>query len=315
MRAIQFTEYGQPSVVHLTDTPVPRPGPGEIRIAVKASGVAPGEVAIRSGKLRDVVPVTFPFRTGFDAAGVVDELGTGVTGVQLGDEIFGMASMTTRATNADHAVLAHWAPKPAAWSWSEAGGAAGSVETATRVLDRLEVGAGQTVLIQGASGAVGTVAIQLAAARGARVIGTASAGNHDLVRSLGAEPTTYGEGLIDRVRALGPVHAVFDCAGGALPDLIALTGDAARVVTIAPDFTAAALGVHMSHSAPADDTGEALGTSADPLAVHGLALAVELANEGRLRIPVAATFPLPQAAAAHELSETRHTGGKIVLVN
>ncbi|MEK8171774.1 zinc-binding dehydrogenase [Streptomyces sp. M19] len=167
------------------------------------------------------------------------------------------------------------------WSWEEAGGAAGGVETAARVLDRLAVGAGHTLLVQGAAGAVGTVAVQFAAARGAVVIGTASERNHDFLRSLGARPTTYGAGLVERVRALAPdgVDAVFDCAGGALPDLVALAGDPARVVTIAPDFTAAAHGVHLSHGAPADETGAVLG-SADPLAVHGLATAVALAEEG-----------------------------------
>lgn len=316
MRAIQFTEYGPPSVVHVAEVAAPHAGPGEIRIAVRASGISPGEVLIRSGTLRDIVPTVFPYRTGFDAAGVVDEVGDGVTGVRVGDEVFGFATMAARGANADFAVLAAWAPKPTAWSWEEAGGAAGGVETATRVLDRLAVGAGHTVLVQGAAGAVGTVAVQLAAARGATVIGTASEHNHDFLRSLGVEPTTYGTGLVERVRALAPagVDAVFDCAGGALPDLVAIAGDPARVVTIA-DFTAAAHGVHMSHGAPADDTGAAVGAPADPLAVHGLAIAVTLAGEGRLRVPVAAAFPLTEAAAAHELSETRHARGKIVLVN
>jgi NADPH:quinone reductase-like Zn-dependent oxidoreductase len=315
MRALQFTAYGLPDVVQVAEVPAPHPGPGEIRLTTKASGLSPGEVTLRSGSLHDAVPITFPYLTGFDAAGVVDEVGEGVTGVAIGDEVFGMAATTTRAANADHAVLAAWAPKPAEWSWEEAGGAAGSIETATRVLDRLAVGAGQTVLVQGAAGAVGTVAVQLAVARGIRVIGTASEANHDLLRSLGAVPTTYGEGLVDRVRALGPVDAVFDCAGGALPDLIAIAGNPSRVVTIAPDFTAAAHGVHMSHSAPTGDTADALLTAADPLALHGLATAVDLAAEGRLRIPVAAAFPLSEAKAAHELSETRHANGKIVLLH
>jgi NADPH:quinone reductase-like Zn-dependent oxidoreductase len=315
MRAIQFTQYGPPSVVHVAEVAAPHAGPGEIRIAVRASGVSPGEMYLRSGTLRDVVPVTFPYRTGFDAAGVVDEVGDGVTGVSLGDEVFGMTDSATRGANADLVVLAAWAPKPAAWSWEEAGGAAGGVETATRVLDRLKVGPGDTVLVHGAAGGTGTIAVQMAVARGATVIGTASEHNHDFLRSLGAEPTTYGPGLAGRVRALAPggVDAVFDCAGGALPDLIAIAGGTATVVTIA-DFTAAAHGVHMSHGVPAGDTGEGLG-AADPLAVHGLAVAVTLASEGRLRVPVAAAFPLAEVAAAHELSETRHARGKIVLVN
>ncbi|MFE4368347.1 NADP-dependent oxidoreductase [Streptomyces sp. NPDC056835] len=316
MRAIQFTEYGPPGVVHIAEVAAPHAGPGEIRVAVRASGVSAGEMRIRSGTLRDVVPTTFPYRTGFDAAGVVDEVGDGVTGVGIGDEVFGMTDSTARGANADFAVLAAWAPKPAAWSWEEAGGAAGSVETATRVLDRLAVGGGHTVLVQGAAGGVGAIAVQLAVARGATVIGTASERNHDFLRSLGAEPTTYGTGLVERIRALAPagVDAVFDCAGGTLPDLIAIAGDAARVVTIA-DLTAAAHGVHLSHGTPADDTGGTLGTHADPLASYGLAIAVTLAGEGRLRVPVAAAFPLAEAAAAHELSESRHARGKIVLVN
>jgi NADPH:quinone reductase-like Zn-dependent oxidoreductase len=315
MRAVQFTEYGPPGVVHVAEVRTPHAGPGEVRVAVRASGLSPGETLIRSGKLRDVVPTTFPYRTGFDAAGVVDEVGGGVTGVVVGDEVFGMTTTAARGANADFAVLAAWAPKPAAWSWEEAGGAAGAVETATRVLDRLAVGAGHTVLVQGAAGGVGAVAVQLAVARGATAIGTASEHNHDFLRSLGAEPTTYGTGLVERVRALAPagVDAVFDCAGGALPDLVAIAGDPARVVTIA-DFTAAAHGVHMSHGAPADHTGKAVGAAADPLAVHGLAIAVALAGAGRLRVPVAAAFPLAEAAAAHELSEGRHARGKIVLV-
>ncbi|MEU8269437.1 NADP-dependent oxidoreductase [Sphaerisporangium sp. NPDC049002] len=316
MRSIQFTRYGPPSVVHLAEVPEPHAGPGEIRIAVRASGVAAGEVRIRSGALREVVPVTFPFRTGFDASGVVDEIGDGVTGVVVGDEVFGMSTSTARGTNADFAVLATWASKPAGWSWEEAGAAAGSAETATRVLDRFMVEAGNTVLIQGAAGAVGTIAVQMAVARGATVIGTASERNHDFLRSLGAAPTTYGAALVERVRALAPkgVHAVFDCAGGSLPDLIAIAGDRARVVTIA-DMTAGAHGVHMSHGAPADDTRAAVGAAADPLAVHGLAIAVTLAGEGRLKVPIAAAFPLAEAAAAHQLSESRHARGKIVLVN
>ncbi|WP_406313392.1 NADP-dependent oxidoreductase [Streptosporangium sp. NBC_01639] len=316
MRAVQFTEYGPPDVVHVAEVAAPHAGPSEIRINVRASGVSPGEMRIRSGEMRDVVPLTFPYRTGFDAAGVVDEVGDGVTGVDIGDAVFGMTTMTARGANADFAVLAAWAPKPDAWSWEEAGGAAGSVETATRVLDRLAVGAGHTVLVQGAAGGVGTIAVQLAVARGATVIGTASEHNHDFLRSLGAEPTTYGTGLVERIRALVPagVDAVFDCAGGALPDLIAIVGDTARVVTIA-DLAAAAHGVHMSHGAPAGATGSAVGAPADPLALHGLAIAVTLAGEGRLRVPVAAAFPLAEAEAAHELSESRHARGKIVLVS
>jgi NADPH:quinone reductase-like Zn-dependent oxidoreductase len=288
-----------------------------VRIAVRASGLTPADTYVRAGRLADIMAIAFPYRPGFDAAGVVDQVGEGVTDTAVGDEVFGVTSTATRAANADYAVLSAWAPKPAVWSWAEAGGAGGSVETATRVMDRLRVGEADTLLVQGAAGAVGTVAVQLAQARGARVIGTAGERNHEFLRSLGATPTTYGEGLVERVRALAPdgVDAVFDCAGGALADLVALAGDPSRVVTIADYMNAAAHGVHLSHGAPADQEGRTIGPGADQLALHGLAIAADLANRGKLRIPIAGAFALADAASAHELSETRHARGKIVLVN
>lgn len=314
MRAVQFSEYGPPTVVRVATVEEPHAGPGAIRVAVRASGLTTGEVRLRSGALREFLAVPLPHRTGFDAAGVVDEVGEGVTGVRAGDEVFGMTASATRGANADFAVLVAWAPRPATWTWAEAGGAAGSVETATRVLDRLAVEAGQTVLVQGAAGATGSVVVQFARARGATVIGTASERNHGFLRSLGVVATMYGPGLVERVAALAPagVDAVVDCAGGALPDLAAIAGDAGRVVTIA-DLDAAAHGVHLSHGAPAGEANAV--PAADPLAVHGLTAAVALADEGLLRVPVAAVFPLAEAAAAHALSEGRHAPGRIVLTN
>ncbi|MFF5176946.1 NADP-dependent oxidoreductase [Micromonospora sp. NPDC000316] len=314
MKAIQFSDFGPADVLRLVEVEAPHAGPGEIRISVRASGVSPSDTYVRSGLLGG--QVTLPHIPGYDAAGVVDEIGDGVTGVSLGDEVFGTTAMTKLGgANAEHVVLVAWATKPAAWSWAEAGGAAGNVETATRVLDRLDVGAGQTLLVHGAAGGVGTIAVQLAAARGATVIGTASEHNHEFLRSLGATPTTYGAGMVERVTALAPggVDVVFDCAGGALPDLIEITGDRARVVTIA-DFGAAAHGVHMSHTAPGSEASEMVGSPADPMALHGLGIAATLADEGRLRVPVAASFPLSDAPAAHLLSESRRARGKIVML-
>lgn len=304
MRAVEFNAYGPSHVVHVSEVPEPHAGPGHIRVAARASGIAPGDVRVRSGAARGVVPVTFPYRTGFDAAGVVDEVGDGVDDVRVGDEVFGWPDFAVRGANADLVVLAAWAPKPASWSWAEAGGAAGASETATRVLDRLTVGAGDTVLVQGAAGGTGAVLVQFAVARGARVIGTASRHNHEFLSALGVTPTTYGPGLVERVRELaaGGVDAVIDCAGGALPALVEIAGDPHRVVSIA-DLDAARHGVHLSSG------------MSDPLAVHGLAAAVALAETDQLRIPLAATFPLTQVVAAHDLSETGHARGKIVLMN
>ncbi|MER6424743.1 NADP-dependent oxidoreductase [Streptomyces sp. NPDC001137] len=306
MRALTFSEYGPTSVLEIADIPEPHAGPGQIRVAVRASGVTPADCSVRSGRFRDFMPVSLPHVPGVDAAGVVDEVGAGVTGVQPGDAVFGIVDLAALGGgNAEYAVLATWAPKPAALSWEEAAAAA-NIETAARALDRLKVTDGTTLLIEGAAGGVGTVAIQLAAARGATVIGTARAQNHEFVAGLGARPTTYGPGLGERVGALAPngVDAVLDCAGsGSLPDLVDLAGSPDRVVTIA-DLNAAKYGVHLSTSAR---------PGGDPQAVEGLAEAAALAEQGRFTVPLAATFPLEDAAEAHQLSETGHARGKIVL--
>ncbi|WP_030435657.1 NADP-dependent oxidoreductase [Actinoplanes subtropicus] len=296
MRALQFDEYGPASVLRIAEVPEPHAGPGQIRVAVRASGVTPADWYLRSGRFRDRIPLPLPHVLGVDAAGVA-----------AGDPVFGMVELARLGgANAEYAVLAAWAPKPPALSWDQAGGAAGNVETATRVLDRLGVGAGATLLIEGAAGGVGTVAVQLAVARGARVIGTAGGANHEFLAGLGAAPTTYGPGLARRVAALAPggVDAVLDCAGsGSLPELVELAGDPGRVVTVA-DLNAAAHGVHLSRSG---------GPGADTPAIAGLAVAAGLAGQGRFTVPVAAVFPLAEAAAAHRLSETGHARGKIVL--
>lgn len=313
MRAVQFSEYGPPTVLQVVEVDPVHAGPGEIRVAVRASSLSPGEMLIRSGVRRATMPAAFPFRTGFDAAGMVDEVGEGVSGVDVGDEVFGYADTAVRGTNADLAVLAAWAPTPASWTWAQAGTAGGTVETATRVLDRLAIRAGGILLVQGASGAVGSMAVQLAVARGAHVIGTAGQSNLEFVRSLGAEPTTYGPGLADRVRALTPagVDAVLDCAGRGLADLVAIAGDPAHVVTIA-DPTAPAHGVHLSHGAPPAQAA-AMGIPADPPAQHGLSVPAEL--DGRLQVPVAATFRLDEVVAAATFLEGRHGPGKVALLN
>jgi NADPH:quinone reductase-like Zn-dependent oxidoreductase len=307
MIALQFAEYGPPDVLTVADAEEPHAGPGRLRIAVRAAGVTPADCSLRSGLLADLVPLALPHTPGMDAAGIVDEVGAGVTDVRPGDAVYGLVDVAALGgATAQYAVLAAWARKPAAWSWEQAGGAAANVETATRGLDLLGVGRGTTLLIEGAGGGVGTVAIQLAVARGATVLGTARPTGHEFLAGLGAVPTTYGPGLADRVAGLAPggVDAVLDCAGsGSLPDLVTIAGGPDRVVSIA-DQRAHEHGVRFSRTA---------GPGGSPIAVHGLAVAAELADEGRLTIPVAAAFPLPQAAAAHELSESGRARGKIVL--
>lgn len=309
MRALQFHEYGPASVLTVDDVPEPHAGPGTIRIAVRAAGLTPGEAALRAGRMRGAITLALPHILGVDAAGVVDEVGEGVTGVARGDEVFGAVDLALLGgAAAEYAVLVAWHPKPSSLSWEQAGGAAANVETAVRTLDQLAVAAGTTLLIEGAAGGVGSVAVQLAVARGATVIGTASERNHGFLAELGAIATTYGEGLAGRVAALAPggVDAVLDCAGkGSLGELVRIAGGPDRVVTIA-DLRGHEHGVLLSHTGGPNDP-------ATPR-YDGLAIAAGLANEGRFTVPVHAAFPLEEAAAAHELSETGHARGKIVLI-
>jgi len=301
MKAVTFSAYGDPEVLQVADVPAPQPGAGQIRVAVRAAGVNPVDWKVRSGALRELMPIELPAIDGREAAGVVDALGAGVGDVAVGDEVFGFA---VGGAAAELALLDDYARKPAALAWAEAAGLPIAVETSVRVFAVLgDELAGRTLVVNGAAGGVGAAAVQIARARGARVIGTASARNHEFLRSLGAEPTTYGDGMAARIRALAPdgVDLAFDTAGkGGLPDLIELTGDPARVATIA-DFGAAALGVKV--------TGGGEGRAA-----HALDEAVRLIEAGALRLPVERTLPFEQAAEAHRLSQAGHTRGKLVLV-
>lgn len=296
-----YTEYGGPEVLQVADVEEPHPGAGQIRVSVRAAGVNPVDWKARSGVMREVMPVSFPAIDGREAAGVVDEVGPEVAGVTVGDEVFGFA---VGGAAAERAILDNFARKPGSLSWEEAAGLPVAAETSVRVFTVLGgVNEGQTVVINGAAGGVGAVAVQLARARGARVIGTASERNHEFLRSLGAEPTTYGEGLVERVRALAPggVDLAFDTAGkGGVADLITLTGDPARVATIA-DFAAAALGVKVTGGG-------------DFRAVDALDEAAAIFDTGRLQVPVARTYAFADAADAHRVSEDGHVRGKLILI-
>ena len=297
MKAIQFASYGEPGVLHLVDIDAPHAGPGQIRIAVHAAGVNGIDGKIRAGYMRDRQPIPLPSGTGIDAAGIVDEIGDGVEGVATGDAVFGSGT----ATYAEHAVLSYWARKPAALPFPEAAGYPIPAETAIRILDQAGVQSGQTLLVSGSAGGVGSATVQIARHRGITVIGTASPANQDYLRSLGAIATTYGDGLVDRVRALAParVDAALDIAGsGVIPDLIELTGDPSMVLSIA-DFTAPQHGAQVS-VAPAD-----------PAAAYAEAAA--LFDQGAFRLPVAKTFPLADAAAAQAASATGHIAGRIII--
>lgn len=328
MEAIVFERFGGPEVLRVAEVDVPQPGPGQVRLRVVAAGVNPVDYKIRSGWLAQVFATTFPSTPGWEAAGVVDAVGEGVTGLSVGDEVFGFADTGSYAQYALATVVAR---KPAGLSWDEAAALPVAGETAQRVLDLLGIkekgerasegsekvseeseragegseragGGSETVLIHGAAGGVGGVAVQLAVARGATVIGTASPANHDYLRSLGAIPVAYGDGLADRIRAAAPqgVDAVFDAAGqGALEASVELRGTTDRTITIADAVGAQQLGV--PYSAGGERSAEALAALAD------------LAAAGKLHVEVAETFPLADAPKAQERSATGHTRGKLLL--
>jgi len=302
VKAARFSRFGGPEVLEIVDLPDPHPGPGQVRIAVRAAGVNPSDWKKREGLMDPELPQTM----GYEAAGVVDELGEGVADVAVGDRVFGLSA--EGAAQAELAVLSFYAPIPPSLDFAGAAALPAAVETAARALDQLGVGArvgrGSTLLINGASGSVGSAAVQLALARGVRVIGTASPANHDYLRTLGAEPVAYGEGLAGRVRALAPdgVDAALDVAGsGVLPELIGLAGGPEHVVTIADFGGAREHGVRFSRG----DAGRA---------VHALAEIGELIESGRFSLPVARTFPLAEIAQAHRAGEDGHLRGKLVLV-
>ncbi|MER7805363.1 NADP-dependent oxidoreductase [Streptomyces parvulus] len=300
--AVQFSEYGTPDVLRVVDVPPLTAGPGQVRLAVRAAGVNPIDWKILRGFMRQVMPVEFPGGLGSDVAGVVDQAGEGVTALNVGDEVLG-ASLTPSFAQSALADPAALVAKPPSVPWAIAATLSGSGITAWEVLGKLRISRGETLLVHGAAGGVGTFAVQLAVARGARVIGTASERNHEQLRSYGAEPVTYGEGLIDRVRAISPrgVDAVLDTSGrGEIPDSVELAGGPARVLSLVA-FDAAGTGIQVHMTEPGAGRHQAL---ADILA---------LMEEGRLQMPIAGTYPLDEVAAALAVSESGHLGGKLVV--
>ncbi|AUY51666.1 NADP-dependent oxidoreductase [Streptomyces sp. CB01881] len=300
MKAVTVPRFGGPEVLRVTEVPTPAAGPGEVRVRVYAAGVQPADLAVREGWSPPGVRVEPPVVPGNEFAGVVDQLGAGSFGWEVGDEVLGFRLLQSYA---DYVTVdsSHLVAKPAAMPWEQAGSLSASGQTAHVGLSELKVGPGETVLVHGASGGVGTVAVQLARAWGATVIGTASERNHDYLRELGAIPVTYGEGLAARVRAVAPqgVDAAFDAAGrGALEASVELVADRDRIGTVVDYATAERLGLRSLR-------GQRTAARLSEL--------VELWEAGGLRLEIADTFPLERAADAHRLVGTGHVRGKVVL--
>jgi enoyl reductase len=299
---VVFSAYGDADVLHTVEVDKPEPGPGQVRVAVRAAGVQPFDALFRSGAAQRWLPARFPQRLGNEFAGVVETLGEGVTGWSVGAEVLGWAML---ACYAEHVVAGadELGPKPAAMPWAEAGVLSASGQTAATALAQLGVGKDDTVLVHAAAGGVGTFAVQIARASGAGVVGTASQRNHDYLRSLGAVPVSYGDGLVERVRAVAPqgVDAALDASGTveALRASLDLVGDRHRIGTVAFQPAADDLGVRRLSTERS--TGR-------------LAELVDLYEAGKLRVVIQQAYPLAQAAAAHRAIETGHVRGKLVLL-
>lgn len=305
MKAITLNGYGGPEALRLTDHPDPKVAPGEVLIRVRAAGVNPVDWKLAAGGLDPIMETHFPLVPGWDVAGVVERVGFDVEEYAPGGEVFGYIRKDVAQLGAyAEYVSAHvrmLARKPAALSWEQAAGVPLAGLTAYQAIKRVAVGTGDTVLVHAAAGGVGSFAVQIAVALGARVIGTASAHNHDFVRELGAEPVAYGPGLADRVAELAPegIGAALDFVGGE-----EAVGTSLRLLD-RPDRFASIV-----EAEAAEKGGHYVWVRPDPADLTALA---DLADAGKLTVPVARVLPLAEAAEAWRLNAEGHTRGKLVL--
>lgn len=296
--AVVMTGYGPPEVLKWAGVPLREPGEGQIRIKVKAAGISPTDLVLRAGYVKEVFPLPPNAVLGFEAAGTVDAVGPGVIGTSIGDGV--TALLVSLGGYAEYVVASIWTRKPVTVSWIDAAALPSSAEAAVGVLRQLNVKSGETLLLFGGGGSVGIIATQLAVARGIKVISAVGEQDETLARELGATPVRYGAGLVDRVRALGAVDAVFDAAGkGVLADAIALAGGPRRVITLA-DPAAADFGVTFSQYT----TDRAPGALNETIA---------LLADGRLRLRAHKTMPMQQVAEAHRQLESGTVHERIIL--
>lgn len=303
MKAVRFDHYGGTDVLKVVDVPQPAPGPGQVLVKVKAAGINPGEAMAREGALRDQFPVMFPSGQGSDLAGFVAETGPGVTSISPGDEVIGFTN--NGASQAESVLVEeqNLTAKPADVPWEVAGSLFVAGTTATAAVRAVAPHPGDTVVVSGAAGGVGSIAVQLAALAGATVIGLASPANHDWLASHGVTPVPYGEGVADRIRESdGEVDAFIDTFGGDYVNLALDLGVRPSRVETTINFDAA-----QQYGVKAEGTADAASASV-------LAELAQLVADGRLEVPVAATFPLDQVQQAYQQLERRHTHGKIVLI-
>ena len=304
-RAVRFSEFGGVEVLEVVDVPRPTPGPGQVLVAMKAAGINPLETSIRGGLMQAMFPTNFPAGQGLDLAGQVVELGEGVDGFTVGQDVVGFTD--NQSTQADY-VLAdagNLVAKPGNVSWEVAGGLYVVGTTAYAAVAAVGVGAGDTVVVSGAAGGVGSLAVQLAKLRGATVIGLASPANHEWLTAHGVIPVAYGDGVAERITAAAgeAVDAFIDTFGADYIRLaIDLGVDPQRIDTIINFADAARYGVKTDGNSAAATAGV-------------LAELLALIDRGELEVPIAAAYPLEDVRDAFRDLERRRTRGKIVLTN
>ncbi len=302
-RAVRFDKYGGLDVLQVVEVPRPTPGPGKVLVRVKAAGINPGEASIRKGLFADRWPSTFPSGQGSDFAGIVEDVGPGVGNVAVGDEVIGFTN--DRSSQAELVLVdaGNLVPRPANVSWEQAGALFVAGTTAYAAVRSVALSAGDTVVVSGAVGGVGSIAVQLAKNAGAKVIGLAGDANHKWLTDHGIIPVTYGDGVEDRIRIVsgGKVDAFIDTFGGGYVELALKLGVAPNRIDTIIDFAAAA-----KYGVKTEGNYEV--ASADVLAQLAGLLAA-----GRLEIPIAKVYPLADVRDAYRELEQRHTRGKIVL--
>jgi NADPH:quinone reductase-like Zn-dependent oxidoreductase len=303
MKAVRFDRYGGVDVLKVVDVPRPAPGRRQVLVQVKAAGINPGEAKIREGLLHSRWPATFPSGEGSDLAGVVAETGDQVTGFAAGDEVIGFTD--NRASHAEYVLVEeqNLTARPAGVPWEPAGALFVAGTTAYAAVRAVAAGEGDTVVVSGAAGGVGSIAVQLARRAGATVIGLASEANHAWLAGHGVIPVGYGDGVTDRIaRAAGTVDAFIDTYGDGYVEIALELGVApSRIDTIVRFDAAGKYGVKSE------------GTAAAASAAV-LAELAGLIGAGELEVPVAATFPLDQVADAYRRLEAGHILGKVVLI-
>ncbi len=299
--AVRFDTYGPVDVLKVTEVERPVPGHGHVLVRVRAAGINLGEAKTREGLMKEVWPTAFPSGQGSDLAGIVEELGEGVARVAVGDEVIGFSD--NRASHAELALVQqdHLVPRPENVPWEQAGAVFVAGTSAYATVRAVALSEGDTVVISAAAGGVGTIAVQLARLKGARVIGLASEPRHQWLADHGAIPVSYGEGVTERIRQIGPIDAFIDGYGQGYVELALELGvQPERIDTIVDPAAVEKYGVKFEGHAVAGN-------------VAVLAEVVQLMKAGKLEIPIANTYPLSDVQAAYRELESGHLLGKIVL--